>query len=147
MNSDEVLKKYAERVGWSEADLAAIGPDDVRRRHIANLARAAGKWSIVAEVTKAEHCSSGYTPGTRFTLDPDGNFLASRCPKRLCVYLAAQLVVPVALIGERLSSGLAPEPFHFYNLVRCPDVGLACGGYGLVEARVFVEPRDKGGAR
>ncbi len=145
MNSDELLRRYARRVGWSEADLAAIGPDDVRRRHIIRLSQAAGKYSIVAEVTRAEHCSSGYVPGTRFVLDPDGNFIAKLCPRRLCVYLAGQLMVPVAIINERLSEGLDPQAFHFCHRVRCPDVGVACGGYGQVEVAVRVEPRAGAG--
>jgi hypothetical protein len=75
----------------------------------------------------------------------DGNLIANLCPKRLCVYLVAQLALPVALINERLGEGLDPNQFHFTRQVRCPDVGVECGGYGQVELRVSVVPRRRAG--
>jgi hypothetical protein len=41
-------------------------------------------------------------------MDVDGNFISKLCPKRMCVHLISQLVVPVALINERLSEGWNP---------------------------------------
>jgi hypothetical protein len=61
----------------------------------------------------------------------------------LCVYLISQLTIPVALINERLSEGLAPDEFHFMRYLRCPDVGVECLGYGEVMLRVNVVPREK----
>lgn len=146
MDPDKIMKHYAKRVGWSDDDLAKLGADDVRRRHITNIAPVSGKYSIVAQITKAEHCNSGYEPGTRLVLDVDGNFISKLCPGRICVYLASQLVVPVAVINERLSEGLDPQPFHFCHTIRCPDMGVDCGGYGQVEAQVTVETRNQAGA-
>lgn len=141
--SREILDRYAQRVGYDAKDLARIPAGDPRERTVTRLAEAAGRWSIVARVSRAEHCNSGYVPGDRFVLDADGNFVAKLCPKRICVYLASQLIIPVALINERLSEGLEPNGFHFMHQVRCPDVGVGCQGYGQVLMDVAAEPRER----
>jgi hypothetical protein len=61
----------------------------------------------------------------------------------MCVYLISQLTIPVALINERLSEGLAPNDFHFMRHIRCPDTGVDCLGYGEVMLKVGVVPRLK----
>ena len=147
MSQDDVLASYAARVGYSPQEAQGIAPGDPRARHIPRLAAAAPRYSIQAEVVEARHCNSGYQAGDRFLLDVDGNLLARLCPKRLCVYLIAQLTVPVALINERLSEGLEPEGFHFMRQVSCPDLGVECQGYGQVRLRVSVVPRTGPGGR
>lgn len=142
MNQD-VVQGYGKRVGYDADQLASIGPEDPRRRHIQRLAQAGPRYSIVGRVIKARHCNSGYQVGDRLVLDADGNFLAKLCPKRICVYLAAQLMVPVALINERFSEGLDPNRFHFVRQVRCPDVGVECGGYGEVTLEVSAVDRSE----
>ncbi|MBI5523303.1 MAG: hypothetical protein HY910_11785 [Desulfarculus sp.] len=141
MSQDDVLARYAAHVGYSPQDLAHIPPGDPRARHIRRLAAAAPLHSIKAEVIEARHCNSGYRVGDSFLLDVDGNFIAKHCPKRLCVYLMSQLVVPVALINERLSEGLEPGAIHFMRELSCPDVGVECQGYGQVRLKVAVVPR------
>lgn len=143
MEEDKTLKRYAARVGYTEAEMAEISEGDPRLRQIQRLSRAAARYSIAAEVVKARHCNSGYQLGDRFILDVDGNFVAKFCPPRLCVYVLSQLVVPVALINERLSEGLDPNQFHFMHYVRCPDTGVECAGYGEVMLEVKVVPRVK----
>ena len=51
------------------------------------------------------------------------------------------MVLPVALICERLGEGLDPNAFHFGRHVRCPDVGVECAGYGEVMFKLSVVPR------
>jgi uncharacterized repeat protein (TIGR04076 family) len=140
-NKKQVLEKYAERVGYGPSDLEHFEEDDPRARHIEMLSQAAAKYSILAEVVGSSHCNSGHKPGDSFVLDVDGNFINKLCPKRMCLYLISQLVVPVALINERLSEGLDPNQFHFMHQVRCPDSGVECSGYGQVTLKVCVVPR------
>lgn len=142
MDKKEVLKRYAQRVGYDAGDLTYFLPGDPRLRHIERLAEAAPFYSIVASVVEARHCNSGYQAGDQFVLDVDGNFIAKLCPKRICVYLAAQLQIPVALINERLGEELEPNAFHFMRRLSCPDVGVNCGGYGQVTLQVEVKPRS-----
>ncbi len=144
MEDNKTLKRFAERVGYTEADLEHFQEGDPRLRQMERLTRVAAKYSLVAEVIKARHCNSGYQVGDKFVLDVDGNFLTKLCPSRLCVYLMSQLTIPVALINERFSEGLDPNQFHFMHQVRCPDTGVECGGYGEVVVEVkAVTPRIK----
>jgi hypothetical protein len=137
------LKRFGERVGYTDKDLAHFQAGDPRLRHIHRLTRAAARYSIAAEVVWARNCNSGYQEGDKFILDVDGNFIPKFCPPRLCVYLISQLALPVALINERLSEGLDPNQFHFMHQVRCLDVGVDCRGYGEVMLRITVVPRVK----
>ena len=143
MPQEDLIDRYGRRVGYSAADTENLRRGAHQVRHITNLAKAASLYSIEAEVVRARHCNSGYREGDTFVLDVDGNFIARLCPKKLCVYLVAQLTVPVALINERLGENLEPGEFHFMRNLRCPDVGVECSGYGEVMLRVKVVPREK----
>ena len=144
MDEKKYLRRFGERVGYTEAEMEAIHEGDPRLRQIVKLTRAAARYSIQAEVVSARHCNSGYKAGDKFILDVDGNFVTKLCPARLCVYLMAQMQIPVALINERLSEDLDPNQFHFMKFVRCPDAGVECAGYGEVMVQVSVVPRVKG---
>jgi hypothetical protein len=143
MEDNKALKRFGERVGYSEADLSQFGPDDPRIRQMERLGRAAARYSIAATVVQARNCNTGYQVGEQLILDVDGNFITKLCPPKLCVYAISQLAVPVALINERLSEGLDPNQFHFMHQVRCLDVGVECAGYGEVRFEVKVVPRVK----
>ncbi len=137
----EIIKKYGERVKYSENELKTFHEGGHRIRQVERLSQAAPLYSIEAEVIKACNCNSGHTEGQKLILDVDGSFITKLCPKRMCVYLISQLTVPVALINERLSEGLSPNDFHFMRYVRCPDAGVECLGYGEVMLKVQVVQR------
>ncbi len=139
--SDDIIKKYGRRVGYTESEIERFHKGGHRVRQVQRLSQVASKYSILAEVVHAKHCNSGHIVGQTFTLDVDGNFITKLCPKRMCVYLISQLPIPVALINERLSEGLEPNAFHFMRYVRCPDAGIECYGYGEVMLAVKVIPR------
>lgn len=137
----EVIRRYGKRVGYSDGEMEVLKEGGHRIRHINALAGASQVYTIQFEVVSAEHCNTGYTAGDKFILDVDGNIISKLNPKRLCVYLVSQMVVPVALINERLSEGLSPGEIHFMQYIRCPDAGVQCLGYGRVMARVAVVER------
>lgn len=141
--SEEKLKGYAQRVGYNTAEIELFRESGHRIRQINRLSEAAPLYSIVAEVVEASHCNSGHKVGQRLILDVDGNFITKLCPSRICIYLASQLAIPVALINERLSEKLDPNDFHFMRYVRCPDTGVECLGYGEVKLKVQAVPRNK----
>ena len=143
VEDNKALKRFGDRVGYTEADLKQFQEDDPRLRQMERLGRATARYSIQAEVVKARNCNSGYQAGDKFILDVNGNFITKLCPARLCVYAISQLAVPVALINERLGEGLDPNQFHFMHQVRCLDVGVECGGYGEVMLEIKVVPRVK----
>jgi uncharacterized repeat protein (TIGR04076 family) len=138
---DEIIRQYIERVGYTESEAEIFNKGDHRVRQVKRLSQAATKYSIQAEVVSAKNCNSGHKIGQTFILDVDGSFITKLCPKRMCVYLISQLVIPVALINERLGEGLDPNEFHFMRYVRCPDVGVECYGYGEVMLKIQVIPR------
>jgi uncharacterized repeat protein (TIGR04076 family) len=140
--SEEKLKRYAKRVGYTESEIELFRESGHRIRQIDRLSEAAPLYSVVAEVVEARHCNSGHKVGQRLILDVDGSFISKLCPSRMCVYLLSQLAMPVALINERLSEGLEPNAFHFTRYVRCPDVGVECLGYGEVKLKIEVVPRE-----
>jgi len=141
MSATEILKKFGDRVGYTESDLDKFQDNDTRVRHMGKMATAFALYSIEAEVVESRHCNSGHKVGDKFVLDADGNFITRLCPKKMCVYVVSQLAIPVALINERLSEGLDPNEFHFMHQVRCLDVGVDCSGYGGIRLRVGVVPR------
>jgi len=143
MNKEnEIIKQFGKRVGYNEIEMEKFKEGGHRVRQIKNLSQAAQLHTIEAEVVQSKGCNSGYQIGDKLIMDVDGNFISKLCPKRLCVYLVSQLIIPVALINERLSEGLDPNQFHFMHEVRCPDVGIDCSGYGEVMLRVQVVPRQ-----
>jgi uncharacterized repeat protein (TIGR04076 family) len=141
--SEKLIKRYGERVGYTESEIEKFYEGGHRIRQVSRLSRAAAKYSIQAEVVNAKNCNSGHAAGQQFILDVDGNFISKLCPKKMCVYLISQLAVPVALINERLSEDLEPNDFHFMRYIRCPDTGIDCYGYGEVMLKVQVVPRVK----
>ncbi len=141
MSASEILKKFGDRVGYSESDLEKFRDNDPRVRHMGKMAAAFAVYSIEAEVVESRHCNSGYKVGDKFVLDADGNFITKLCPKKVCVYAVSQLAVPVALINERLSESLDPQEFHFMHQVRCLDVGVDCSGYGGIRLKVSAVQR------
>ncbi len=143
MEENKTLKRFGDRVGYTESEIEQFREGDPRLRQMDKLARAAARYSIQAVVVRVRTCNSGYQKGDKFFLDVDGNFITKFCPPRLCVYAVSQLAVPVALINERLSEGLDPNQFHFMHQVRCLDVGVDCAGYGEVMLEVKVVPRKK----
>ena len=140
--SEDKLKRYSERVGYTSNEMDLFRASGHRIRHIDRLSDAAPLYSIVAEVVEARHCNSGHKMGQKLILDVDGNFITKLCPSKICVYLASQLTIPVALINERLSENLKPGDFHFMRYVRCPDAGVECLGYGEVKLKVEVIHRE-----
>lgn len=138
---EEIIRRYGERVGYTESEIGKFQEGGHRIRQVERLSQAASLYSIEATVVHSKNCNSRHAVGQKLILDVDGNFISKLCPKRMCVYLVSQLTVPVALINERLSEGLDPNDFHFMRYVKCPDAGVECFGYGEVMVQVRVVPR------
>ncbi len=141
--TEDIIQKYAQRVGYTENELEKFHEEGHRVRHVKKLSQAAPLYTVEAEVVASRHCNSGHHVGQKLYLDVDGNFITKLCPSKMCVYLISQLTIPIALINERLSEGHSPDDFHFMRHVRCPDVGVECLGYGEVTLKVGLAPRKK----
>ena len=141
MDDNDIIKKFGQRINYNDSEMKLLAEGGHRIRHLEHLARTGPLYSIQAEVIKSRHCNSGHDVGQKLILDVDGNFITKLCPKKLCVYLVSQLTLPVAMINERLSEGLAPNDFHFMRYVKCLDAGVECLGFGEVMVKVTVIPR------
>ncbi len=135
---EKKLTRYAKRVGYTAEEVDLFRQSGHRVRHVDRISEVAEMYSIVAEVVMARNCNSMHKTGQKLILDIDGNFITKLCPSKICVYLASQLTIPVAMINERLSESLPPNDFHFMRYVRCPDTGVECLGYGKVKLKVEV---------
>jgi hypothetical protein len=83
----DIIKKFSERVGYSEAEQEKFKEGGYRIRQIKHLSRVAKLYTIEGEVVKSRGCNSGYKIGDKFVMDVDGNLISKLCPKRMCVYL------------------------------------------------------------
>jgi hypothetical protein len=144
MAEEKGIRKYRERVRYTKAEIEKFYEVDPRVRQVKQPSRAASRYSIQAEVIQSKHCNSDHAVGERIILDVDGNFIPKLCPEKMCADLISQLIIPAALINERLSEEPEPNDFHFIRLVRCLDTGVECCGDGEVLLRVQVVPRVKG---
>ena len=115
--AEEIIKRYGQRVGYTDAEIETFHEGGHRIRHVRRLSKAAPLYSIEAEVVEARPCNSGHKKGQRCIMDVDGNFSTNLFPKSMCVYLVSPLTIPVALINARLSAGHAPNAFTSMRFV------------------------------
>ena len=66
---DEILNKYAKRVGYSESEIKLFMDKGHRIRQIKRIAKASILYSIEATVVKSRHCNSGHKNGQKIILD------------------------------------------------------------------------------
>ena len=141
--SADVIQGFGQRVGYNEEEMKKFTEGQHRTRYVGALSKTTQNYTIQVEVVDSKHCNTGYKAGDKFIMDVYGNLISKLNPKRLCVYLVSQMVIPVALINERISEGLEPDDFHFMRYIRCPDAGVHCLGYGEVLAKVSAVPRNE----
>jgi len=137
----EVIWEFFKRhMSYSGEELAKFkeNPDFER---IIERGQEMNQWTVVAEVIKSEHCFSGHKVGDKFYLDPFGNLLTHKNPKRICIYALEPLSKAIFHISEQLYAGRDPNEIVFRNY-HCFDVGLACGGWGEIVVRVSVVKRQ-----
>jgi hypothetical protein len=83
MEKDIIFRRYADRVGYRDAERKQIQEGDPRLRQIERLARAAARYAIAAEVVKARHCNSDYRVGDSSSWKWTAIYLPS-CARRVC---------------------------------------------------------------
>ena len=76
-------------------------------------------------------------------MNGNGALLRDECPPVMCLGLVAQLPPVIAAIWERFVAGLDPNGL-LIDTIGCSDVGVDCGGWGRVIAKIRVEgPKEK----
>ena len=98
---------------------------------------------IVVEVVQSHGCICQHKVGQRLVLNGNGALISDQCPPIMCVGFVSQLNGVIAVLFERFTAGLDPNGL-LMDTIGCIDVGLDCGGWGRVVARVHAEgPEEK----
>lgn len=131
MKINERLWGYVqERLGYSDDEMAAFRAQP-RNTDVLSRGLAQRKKTIVLEVVEAHGCNSGHAAGDRFYFDVQGNLLTAHSPERVCVHALGAMATLIYAAQELIYAGVDPNAMRF-NRISCPDVGLACGGWGRV---------------
>lgn len=131
-------QSFQQAMRYTEEELAEFRSNPLRE-FVMQHADRLDAWTITAEVVASHGCAAGHQVGDRFSFSPHGTYLAAQGPERPCLQVFVAVAPAVAVMQERIISGLSPEPYLF-NHVGCVDVGLACGGWGQIALRLFAEP-------
>ena len=131
---------FAADMGYSpeQLEMFCSHPNNV---FVAENAARLDDWVIVAEVIESHGCAAGHGVGARLYFSPHGVLLTERAPARVCLHAFPALASAVAVIQERIISGLDPSP-NLFKRVGCMDVGVGCGGWGHIAFDLYAEPVD-----
>ncbi len=130
---------FRAQMGYSEEELVQFRADP-RRAYVMQHADRLDAWLIVAEVIASHGCAAGHAVGQRFYFSPHGLYLSAMGPAAPCVQILVAVAPALAVMQERIVSGLDPEAYLF-NHVGCVDVGLARGGWGHVALKLTAEAK------
>jgi len=138
---ERVWKRFQELMDYSDDDLAKFKANPKFMQMFSTPAFRTHK--IVVEVIQSHGCVCQHKVGQRLVLNANGALLRDECPSLMCVGLIYGLMPVTSALYERITAGLDPNGLLF-NTIGCNDVGIDCGGYGRVLARIHVEgPEDK----
>lgn len=131
-----IWRRLQEVLGYSDAELTTFkaNPKFVQMMNTP----AFRTHTIVAEVVSSRGCLCQHLVGQRIVLTGNGALLRDECPSIMCLGLIAQLSPVVSAVWERFAAGLDPNGI-LIDTIGCSDVGVECGGWGRVIAKVRVE--------
>jgi hypothetical protein len=135
--------EFQQEMGYDDEELAIFRANKKAMRLLEQVAQMAA-WDIIAEVMDAPGCAN-HKPGDKIILSPLGLLRASEGPELICVHALPPLSTAVAVIQERLCSGLEPEPYMFDRL-SCLDAGVRCGGWGQAFFKIYPVRRQTAGS-
>jgi uncharacterized repeat protein (TIGR04076 family) len=126
-------------LGYSDEEMELFLADP-RNREV--LEKGAGLFNktIVVEVKESHGCFLGHKAGDKLYFDGGGAVITSRCPKKICTLALSALAPQLFAVAELYYAGIDPNDMRF-SRVGCPDVGLACGGWGHVVMELSVTDR------
>jgi len=96
MAEEKVIRKYGERVGYTDSEIEKFYEGGHRIRQVSRLSRATAKYSIQAEVVNSKNCNSGHIVGQTFVLIAHRDFakLVARRPSIALLRRDAQATEP-----------------------------------------------------
>ena len=132
---------FQQHLGYSDEEMALFRANPRNEEVIAKGAEMMQK-AIVAEVVESHGCNSQHKVGDRFIFDGAGNLIASKCPRRMCIFALHGLAGIIFGVHELAYAGVDPDSLRFPR-TGCFDVGVRCGGWGHIIMEVRVEDRSK----
>ena len=131
---------FAESMGYSP-DQLEIFRSHPNNEFVAKHAGRLDKWWIVAEIVESHGCAAGHEVGDKIYFSPHGVLETEKSPPRICLHAFPGLASAVAVMQERIISGLDPDP-NLFRHIGCIDVGVQCGGWGRIAFKLYGVPRD-----
>lgn len=134
-------RRFQEVTGYTDEELAKFRSNPKFVHMMATPAFRTHK--IIAEVIYSHGCICQHNVGQRIVLNGNGALISAECPPVMCMGLVSQLSTVISAVWERMAAGLDPNGL-LIDTVGCVDVGVDCGGWGRVLAKIRVEgPKEK----
>ena len=132
-------KILQERAGFTDEELAIHRsfPENVKAKEESPLL---AKNHVVIEVIEAKHCIAGYKKGDTFRVDASGCLIKNECPPVLCTGAIFAFKPLVHYAWQAFFDGCTQI---FHNTIKCPDVGVHCGGTGQIIMRAHAVKREE----
>ncbi|MDD4858741.1 MAG: hypothetical protein PHR56_00840 [Dehalococcoidales bacterium] len=139
--SAKVWRRFQDITGYTDKELAIFKANPKFMKMMNTPAYRTHK--IIAEVVESHGCICQHKTGQRIVMSGNGALVSAECPPIMCIGLVSQLNSVVAAVFERFAAGLDPNGL-LTDTIGCVDVGINCGGWGRVLAKIFVEgPSNK----
>lgn len=131
---------FRQSMGYSPEELQTFRSHP-NNEYVAKHAQRLDKWWIVAEVVESHGCAAGHEVGDKIYFSPHGVLETEKSPSRICLHAFPGLASAVAVMQERIISGLDPAP-NLFKHIGCIDVGVQCGGWGHIAFKLYGMPRE-----
>jgi uncharacterized repeat protein (TIGR04076 family) len=139
--SNEAWKALQERLGYSHEEMENFEKDP-RNQHVLSIAPEQMSRTIILEVIESHGCATQHKVGDKFYFDGAGNLITKLCPSKVCYSAISSASNLIFAAVELFYAGVNPNKIQFKR-VGCPDVGVACGGWGHIVMELKVEDRKK----
>ena len=136
-----VWQRFKEVMDYSDEDVEKFKS---HQKHVQMMNTPAYRThKIIANVIESHGCVCQHKVGQRLVLNGNGALIRDECPPIMCVGFVSQLFPVIYAIWERMAAGLDPNGI-LTDTIGCADVGLDCGGWGRIVAKIRVEgPEEK----
>ncbi|NVM18165.1 MAG: TIGR04076 family protein [Candidatus Lokiarchaeota archaeon] len=139
--TEDMKKNIKERLDYNDEELKLF-LDNPNNVEIITKSLPLLNKTIVIEVIESKGCNSQHKKGDKIYFDGSGNLLTKLSPKRICIYALSVLDTIITSAIELMYAGANPNEMRF-NRVSCNDVGLECGGWGMIVMELRVIDRNK----
>ena len=138
-STEKRWRKYQELTGYTDEELAVFRsfPQNLKAIEASPLM---ANYEVVFEVIESANCIAEYKVGDTFRVDPFGFLIKDQCPPKLCT---GAIFAFKPLIGYAWQAFFDGSTQIFHNTIKCPDVGVHCGGTGEISMRAHAVPRGQ----